>query len=76
MLVKIVVLYLLTANYDTGITLFEKRWEMDGYAVSGNPIEYCRTEGVRMAHELTDFYRKEYPNASTNIDCQWETVKR
>lgn len=76
MLLKVVVLYLLTANADTGQILFHKKWALDGFAVSGNQIEYCRTEGVRMAHQLSDYYRQWYPNATTNVDCQWESVKK
>lgn len=76
MLVKIVILYLLTANPDTGETLFQKKWEMDGFAITPDKMAYCLQEGTRMAHLLSEYYRQMYPNASTNVNCKWETVKR
>jgi len=75
MIIKIVVLYLLVANCDTGEYLYNKRIEMDGFSVSGNRIEDCRIVGVEKAKEITAYFRQWYPNASTNVDCQWEVSK-
>ena len=72
MIEKVVVLYLIVANCDTGIELYKNRIIIDGFSVSGNRIEDCRTVGVRAAKKYSAYYRQWYPNASTNVDCQWD----
>jgi hypothetical protein len=41
---------------------------MPSYA---NSIEACRKTGVDKAGRLASEYRKTYPNASANVDCEW-----
>ena len=68
----VAVLYLITADADTGTYLYKSRTVIDGFSVSGNRIEDCRVVGVRTAKKLSEYYRQWYPNASTNVDCTWE----
>lgn len=71
-MVKIVVLVLTVWNAANGDKLYESIRVFDDLAVSGNRIEECRSFGVSEAHRLTRAYRTSYPDASTNVDCQWE----
>lgn len=75
MLVKVVMMYLITWNCDTGTKLAEYTKQMPEFSVSGDRIEDCRKEGVAKAKELTAKYKAEYNNVSTNVDCQWEDGK-
>ena len=68
----IVVLYLTVWNTDTGILLWKGRYQMPDFSVSGNRIEDCRIFGVDEAKHLAEHYRTKYPNATANVDCQWE----
>ena len=60
-------------NADTGIKLYESKRDFIAFALSGDPIEDCRRAGVESAHLLTNQYRKTYPNATSNVNCHWET---
>jgi hypothetical protein len=68
MLTAIVVLHLVVHDCDTGTLLYEARQVMPSYA---NSIEACRRTGVEKARSLATKYRKAYPNASANVDCEW-----
>lgn len=68
MLAKVVVLHLMVANCDTGALLYEAERAMPTYA---NSIEECRTSAIETARRLAFEYRKTYPNASANVDCEW-----
>jgi hypothetical protein len=71
-MVKIVVLVLTVWNTATGDKLHEIRQGWDRFNVTGNPIEECRRYGVRMAYKASEFYQRQYPFASSNVDCHWE----
>lgn len=80
----VVLLTILTHDVDTGTLLFEYKERIE-FSVSGDKIEDCRKRGIEMAHKLSDAARsgaplkwkgkvifdKVYPNASTNVDCEW-----
>jgi hypothetical protein len=36
-----------------------------------NSIEACRVSGVEKAKTIASEYRKTYPAASANVDCEW-----
>jgi hypothetical protein len=71
--VKVVILILTVWNTANGDKLFELSRAFDGFSISGNRVEECRRLGMREAHKLTDQYRSNYPDASTNVDCHWVT---
>lgn len=68
MLPAIVVLHLLVHDTKTGALLYEGTRTMPSYA---NSIEDCRKTGVEKAKLLAAEYRKAYPAASANVDCEW-----
>jgi hypothetical protein len=68
MLTAIVVLRLVVHDCDTGAMLYEAVRAMPSYA---NSIEACRKTAVEKAQRLAFEYRKRYPNASANVDCEW-----
>lgn len=68
MLAKIVVLHLMVHDCNTGALLYEAERVMPSYA---NSIETCREAAVDRARALAFEYRKTYPNASANVDCEW-----
>jgi hypothetical protein len=73
MIAKIVMLYLQVFNTGTGDLLYETHMKMPSFSVSGNRMEDCRIEGVRMAEALTAKYKNRgYEHASTNVKCWWE----
>ena len=72
-MLKVVVLILTVTNCDTGVLIYKNVREMPSFSVSGDRIEDCRIEGVAKAKELVEWYRATYPNASANVDCQWES---
>jgi hypothetical protein len=67
-LTAIVVLHLVVHDCNTGALLYEARRVMPSYA---NSIEACRKTGVDKAWRLASEFRKTYPNASANVDCEW-----
>jgi hypothetical protein len=67
-LTAIVVLHLLVNDTKTGSLLYESTDAMPSYA---NSIEDCRNAGVEKARALAAHYRKAYPAASANVDCEW-----
>lgn len=75
MLELVVVLHFIVWDADTGKQL----WSMDQTLVPGtlsDPIETCRSAGVAFAKRSTARFRAQgYPNAFTNVDCQWERKK-
>jgi len=68
MLTAIVVLHLAVHDANTGLLFYETQRVMPSYATS---IAACRATGVEKARRLTAVYRKTYPNASANVDCEW-----
>ncbi len=68
MLTAIVVLHLAVHDTNTGALLYEAERVMPSYATS---IEACRMTGVEKARRLASQYRKTYPDASANVDCEW-----
>jgi hypothetical protein len=68
MLTAIVVLHLLVHDTTTGALLYEGTRAMPSYA---NSIEDCRKSGIEKARGLAAEYRKAYPSASANVDCEW-----
>ena len=64
----IVVLHLVVHDANTGLLLYEASRAMPSYA---NSIETCRKTGIDKARRLASEYRKTYPNASANVDCEW-----
>ena len=71
MLTAIVVLHLAVHDTNTGALLYAAARVMPSYATS---IEACRRTGVEKAQRLAAEYRKTYPNASANVDCEWRRV--
>jgi hypothetical protein len=67
----VVMLYLTVWDCDTGTKLYEARAQVDALSYLGR-IEDCRILGVDLAKKLTKEWRVDYPNASTNVNCQWE----
>ena len=74
MTAKIVMLYLTIYNCDTGAALYQSARQMPGFSVSGDRIEDCRRAGVQAAKTLTNRFRHDYPNASSNVVCRWESL--
>lgn len=72
-MLKVVVLVLTVWNADDGAKLYESKRDFISFAITGNRIEDCRMTGVESAHLLTNQFRLTYPNATTNVDCHWET---
>jgi hypothetical protein len=70
MLIAIVVLHLAVRDANAGALLYEAEHVMPSYATS---IETCRKTGVEKARRLASQYRKTYPNASANVDCEWRS---
>jgi hypothetical protein len=68
MLTAIVVLHLMVHDTRTGALLYEGTRAMPSY---GNSIEDCRRTGMEKARGLAAEYRKAYPAASANVDCEW-----
>jgi hypothetical protein len=68
MLSAIVVLHLVVHDCDTGALLYEEIRAMPSYA---NSIEDCRKTAIEKAQRSAFEYRKTYPSASVNIDCEW-----
>ena len=68
MLAKVVVLHLIVYSCDTGALLYEAERAMPSYA---NSIEACRKASVDRARALALEYRKSYPHAAANVDCEW-----
>jgi len=64
----IVVLHLLVLDTKTGALLYEGTRAMPSYISS---IEACRVSGVEKAKGLAAEYRKTYPAASANVNCEW-----
>jgi hypothetical protein len=67
-LTAIVVLHLIVRDCDSGALLYEATCAMPSYA---NSIEACRKTGMEKARSAASEYRKTYPNASANVDCEW-----
>ena len=71
-----VVLHLTIWNADTGLQLgdeFTKEYRKDELAfIPQNLIEECRQDGVRLAQEAVERWRRAHANAFANVDCQWE----
>ncbi len=67
-LTAIVVLHLVVHDTDTGALLYAAIRPMPSFA---NSIEACRRTGVERARQLAAEYRKTYPAASANVDCEW-----
>ena len=67
-LTAIVVLHLIVRDCENGALLYEATRAMPSYA---NSIEACRKRGMEKARSLASEYRKTYPNASANVDCEW-----
>jgi hypothetical protein len=63
-----VVLHLVVHDTSTGVLLYEATRVMPSFA---NSIEACRKTGVERARRLATEYRKTYPLASANVDCEW-----
>jgi hypothetical protein len=68
MLPAVVVLHLLVYETETGAVLYATTRAMPSFA---NSIETCLKAGVEKAQRLTAEYRKTYPAASANVDCEW-----
>ena len=68
-----VVLHLMVWDADS-VTLLEKlQPDLAGsFSISGARIEDCRLFGVEKAKALTARWRITYPNAFTNVDCEWD----
>jgi hypothetical protein len=68
MLTAVVVLHLLVYEPENGAVLYARTREMPSFA---NSIEACLKAGVEKAQQLAAEYRKTYPAASANVDCEW-----
>jgi hypothetical protein len=68
MLTAVVVLHLMVYDTETGAVLFARTRDMPSFV---NSIENCRKVGIEKAQRLAGEYRKTYPAASVNIDCEW-----
>jgi hypothetical protein len=71
MLVAFVVLHLTVWDADTGKMLLDIEREVTGFTISADKIADCRMTGLDAASQLTARYRAKYPNAFTNVDCEW-----
>jgi hypothetical protein len=56
-------------DYNTGTVLYQSTQQMPSISISGDHVDDCREAGVLRARELTERWRRRYPNASTNIVC-------
>lgn len=77
--IAVVVLHMITWDADTGIKLSERyavfpHAEVTGGLFQFDTMENCRKFGVEKAKEQTMLFRHTYPNAFTNVDCQWERM--
>ena len=70
-MLKVVILILTVYNADTGDMLYRKQEQMPSFSVSGDRIEDCRKEGVLRAYLLAQKYRRQFSNATANVDCEW-----
>lgn len=71
MFIAYVVMHLIVWDADTGAMLFDTEREMSGFSISGDRIEDCRIAGVEAAKRLAAHWRIKYPNAFSNVDCEW-----
>lgn len=85
-----VILHLIVWDSSTGTMLESLDRRFSGFQISGNRIEDCRVWGVDYAHKLKEFYEetglilwdhragepvvRKYPDAFTNVDCEWVRV--
>ncbi len=42
------------------------------FSITGARIEDCRLVGLEKSKALTAKWRTTYPNAFTNVDCEWD----
>ncbi|MGH6792916.1 MAG: hypothetical protein ACRECF_09290 [Methyloceanibacter sp.] len=73
---SVVFLVLLAYDADTGTLLHKLEKQMPDFSFSGDRIEDCRKQGLRLARDLSALYRANgHPNATTNVDCEWRRGK-
>ena len=71
-MIRVVVLVLTVYNTANGDKLYEASMDFDRMSVNGNLIEDCRVWGVNAAKRLTEEWREQGYDASTNVNCHWE----
>jgi hypothetical protein len=68
-----VVMHLMVWDADTGKLLEYLQPDLAGsFATTGAHIEDCRLLGLEKGKALTAKWRITYPNAFTNVDCEWD----
>ena len=68
-----VVLHLMVWDADTGKLLENSQPDLAGsFTTTGSRIEDCRLFGLTKSKALTAKWRTKYPNAFTNVDCEWD----
>jgi hypothetical protein len=68
-----VVLHVMVWDADTGQLLEKFESDLVGsFSISGMCIEDCRLFGMEKGRALTAKWRINYPNAFTNVDCEWD----
>ena len=68
-----VVLHLMVWDADTGKLLETLQPDLGGsFSITGARIEDCRLFGLEKSKALTAKWRTTYPNAFTNVDCEWD----
>ena len=68
-----VVLHLMVWDADTGKLLETSQPDLGGsFSITGARIEDCRLFGLEKSKALTAKWRTTYPNAFTNVDCEWD----
>ena len=68
-----VVLHLMVWDADTGKLLESLQPDLTGsFSIGFARIEDCRLFGAEKGEALAAKWRITYPNAFTNIDCEWD----
>ena len=68
-----VVLHLMVWDADTGQLLEALEPDLSGaFSITGARIEDCLLFGLKKSKVLTAKWRTTYPNAFTNVDCEWD----
>jgi hypothetical protein len=69
----VVLLHLMVWDADTGKLLEKLQPDIAGsFSISGARLEDCRLFGLEKGKALTAKWRVTYPNAFTNVDCEWD----
>jgi hypothetical protein len=71
--IAFVVMHIMVWDADTGKLLENLQPDLAGsFSISRARIEDCRVLGLEKGKALTAKWRITYPNAFTNVDCEWD----